>query len=285
MLVTAIEIDCRHGKSAEIVFCGDDHIGSANFVRSAQQRVIKYIQTSGCLWVHMGDGIDAIAKRDIRYDFRTADKKLCSDPDLFLQKQIEAFSVSYAPITDNLIAMLDGNHPDKLRRIYGIDPYYEMHRNLKPENPSYKRLHGHHALGTDGWIILHLRTTRTRVHSISLYVHHGWFSSRTHGAKVNNLQRLMLGMDADIIAVGHGHTVEVMRDQPINITGGYDIKHRHRIGFMCGTFLKTYSANQAESYSGRLGYQPAYLGAVKLTIDPTVFKSSHGMIPWQLETI
>lgn len=287
MLVTAIEVNAKAGKKCNIVFCGDDHIGSANFVHKAQERVIKYIRDHDCLWVHLGDGIEAIAKKDLRWDFRTADKSLTDDTDLFLQKQVEKFSVSYAPIKDKLVAMLEGNHPDKLRRVYGIDPYYEMSRNLKPEKSKtkYKRLHGHHALGTDGWILLSLRESKTRIHQLSIYLHHGWFASRTHGAKVNNLQKILLSMDADIVVVGHGHSLEVMRDQPIMISGAYEIKHRHRIGIMAPTFLKTYSDDKTEHYAGRQGFHPTYIGAVQLTIDPHVLNSTSGMVPWQITSI
>ena len=274
MQVTSLEIDCRNRKPVKIVFCGDDHLGADNCCKKTQARVINHIAKNDCFWMHTGDGIEAISKSDLRCDVRGIDKEIVhdfEDLDRMLQLQIKAFVDAYKPIKDKLIAAVDGNHPDKLRRMYGIDPYYEMMLGLRPQKTKYKRLYGSHSLGYDGFVVLILRLTKSQLHRVVIYIHHGYTASRTRGAMVNSLNNMFNSMVADVIVVGHAHNLADVRMQRIEVTQGYEIKHHHKLGISVPSLLKTYSDGEYESYAGRRGYPPAYIGAVELAIDPDVF--------------
>lgn len=274
MQVTEIAVDCRNRKPIRIVACGDDHIGADNCCKRTQKRVVDYIADNDCLWVHMGDGIEAISKLDIRNDTRAIDKALChdfEDLDRMLQLQIESFVETYKPVKNKLIAMIDGNHPDKLRRMYGIDPYYEMTRALKPEKTTYKRNYGSHRLGYDGFIILKLNCKAGQTHVVTIYLHHGFTAARTRGAIVNAINAMFNSVNSDIIMVGHAHNLCDVRMQRIEVTRSCEIRHSHKLGIAVPSLLKTYSDGEYESYAGRRGYPPAYIGAIELTIDPDIF--------------
>ncbi len=287
MLVTALDIDCRKRDTLDIIFCGDDHIGSSNHCHRTAERVLKTIHDTGAYFCHTGDSIEAIHKSDLkRFDFRNIDKKLCygiDEIDHLLQLQTDKFISNYEPVKEQLIAMVDGNHPDSLRRMYGIDPYYEIERKLKP---SWKRRYGTHFLGYDGIILLYLKLTKTTVRRVDIYLHHGWSAPKSDGALVNELNNSFTKYDVDVIAVGHAHKAVEVRPQIITVKGT-DIVHRHRFGIGVPSLSKTYSDGRNEGYAGKKGYPPAYLGAVMLSIEMRVLHQKHdsGETPYQKRII
>lgn len=91
----------------------------------------------------------------------------------------------------------------------------------------------------------------------------------------------------DIFVVGHAHNLQILPRQTLYVNRSYDVVHRHQIGIALPSFMKTYSDTEAESYSGQRGYDPSYIGAVELTIDPDVFylPGREGETPYQVRII
>ncbi len=278
MQVTSLDITYK-GQPIKIAGLGDDHIGSANCCIQTLKANIKKIKDENLLWIHLGDGIDAITVTDAkRKDYRSLDGNIITDfedLDRIIEKEVEYFCDLYAPIAHNCIAILDGNHPEGLRRRQGIDPYYQIWNKLFykiKQSKLFARTLGSPALGYDGWVLLDIKT-KAFPHTIpiKIYIHHGWTAARTRGAIVNNLYKAFTCRDMDIFICGHGHQVADVRLQVITSTKTGEIIHSHKIGIMTPTFLKTYSEGDYESYAGRAGYDPAYIGSVEISINPEVW--------------
>lgn len=276
MKTTSIETKYT-GSPIKIAALGDDHIGSANCCIETLKANIKKIKDEKLMWIHLGDGIDAITVTDAkRKDYRSLDGNIITDfedLDRIIEKEVEYFCDMYSPIADNCIAMLDGNHPEGLRRRQGIDPYFQIWNRLfhkRVQGKLFKRKFGSIALGYDGYVLLDIKTKTSSI-PIKIYLHHGWTAARTRGAIVNNLYKAFTCRDMDIFICGHGHQVADVRLQTISPTKTGELIHNHKLGIMTPTFLKTYSEGDYEGYSGRAGYDPAYIGSVEVSINPEVY--------------
>jgi hypothetical protein len=149
------------------------------------------------------------------------------------------------PIKSKILCLLLGNHEYHLVS----DGYADLIRRLALE------------LGTAyaGFsCFLRLETKEKPIKRLVFYIHHGWFSGRQRGSKINNLENMMRDYDADVYLAGHSHDLFATRRVRLSFEG-----QRKIIFANTGSFLETATWGTT-GYCERAGYPPTKIGSCKI---------------------
>ena len=245
-----------------LVFLGDLHLGAANVDEALIQQVATRLTGDNVGWVDLGDSIDAINMRDPRFDPRMLPEWIDLADLIDIPKaQTERYKHYFGKLGGNCLARLYGNHEATLQSHTERDIYAALNgtMELKPER----------ALGYSGFIRLRFRRnsggkvgdTWTQV----IYVSHGATGGKLTGAKALNLERLVLGWNADIYAVGHSHTKLVLQKRVAGLSSKKAvIENKQQIMVNVGAFM-----DGATGYAERKGLYPQALGPVELQFFPS----------------
>jgi len=220
----------------EIIPLGDAHFGSPNCNFKSLVNLIEYIKnTPNCYVIGMGDYWDCVIPKDPRFDasqeFNLIDDAYGKIKDLFLK------------VKERFLCLLIGNHEYSLVQ----DGYGNLVKRLASE------LHAPYAGFS---CFLKLETQKSK--KIIFYCHHGWFSGRQRGSKINNLENLMRDYEADVYLAGHSHDLFATRRVKISWNGDKKV-----IFANTGSFLETATWGTT-GYGERAGYPPQKLGVCKI---------------------
>jgi hypothetical protein len=187
--------------------------------------------------IGMGDFWDCIVPKDKRFDpsqeFNLIDESYNKVKDIL------------KPIAPKILCLLTGNHEYHLVS----DGYGDLIKRLSVElQTAYAGFSS----------FLRLETKEKPVKKIVLYIHHGWFSGRQRGSKINNLENMMRDYDADIYLAGHSHDLFGTRRVRISFEGAKKV-----IFANTGSFLETATWGTS-GYGERAGYPPQKLGIIKI---------------------
>jgi len=237
-----ISKDIKIGKTVnqiEIIPTGDWHLGSVNCNRRKLKEYLEYIRiTPNCYLIGMGDLVDCILPKDKRYDasgdFRNLDE--------LKQETLELLK----PIRDKIIVLLTGNHEIKLQKEGYGDPIKWLCSELKVPYGGFSCFIKIHAIPD------------THRKSLIIFAHHGFFSGRKRGSKINNIEDLSAYWDADIFLAGHSHDIFSSRKVKIGWAGSRDL-----LFINTGSFVETASW-RTSNYSEIHGFPPQRLGVVKV---------------------
>jgi hypothetical protein len=222
----------------EIIPVGDVHYGSPNCNMKCFNRIINYIKdTPNCYMIGMGDFWDCIIPKDKRFD--------PSQEFNLIDNSYDVIKEILQPIASKILCLLSGNHEYHLVS----DGYGDLTKRLSKE------------LGTAyaGYsTFLRIETKEKPVRKIVIYAHHGWFSGRQRGSKINNLENMMRDYDAEIYLAGHSHDLFATRRVRLSFEGDRKI-----IFANTGSFLET-STWGTSGYGERAGYPPTKIGVVKI---------------------
>lgn len=248
-------------KRFNIIPVGDTHIGNIGFDKEHFIEIRDYIKnTPDTYWIGMGDYCENISYLDKRFDPRSIDKsyRIKDLSNLALRQEKDLLKM-LLPIKDKCLAVLSGNHEEKMRLQYQLDIGLDLARNL---DAPY--------MGYNGFIKLRFLRKKNESASYVIYTSHGHGASRKSGAKVNKLEDYASFIDADIIILAHEHKKIIA---PPIIRLGLDrlgrLRQKKQLGIMSGSFLRGY-VPEATSYVEKAGYHPSDLGVVKIMIKPDV---------------
>lgn len=118
--------------------------------------------------------------------------------------------------------------------------------------------------------IIRLRFNRGMHSSVlKILTAHGNIAGRKSGNKVNRLEDLIMMFDADVYMLAHGHKKVMHSTSRLSVPtkGKLDLIEDKKVGFMTGSYLKTYQQG-VESYAETALYPPSDLGAVCVIIRP-----------------
>ena len=232
-------ISLGESKEIEIIPTGCWHLGNPNSRIDKIKRLIDWATPRpNTYFILMGDLLECILPDDDRYDSPNEYSTL----DDLREELINMLE----PIKGRVICALSGNHEwTLLKKGYG-DPTKHLCKRLQVK-------YG----GFSAYIKL-TASPRTHEKSLVIWTHHGWFSGRKRGSKVNNLEDNLANYDADIFLAGHSHDLWATRRARIYWAGARDI-----IFANTGSFLETAKIGTT-SYSERANYPVQKLGVVKL---------------------
>ena len=230
-------LECKPDKPyAELLFMGDVHYGSNNCATDKFLGNLDYCLKERIYILLMGDMLEAAT----RYSVGAGVYEQLSP-----QQQYEQMLGFLKPLAEAglLIGYLSGNHEDRIYKETGIDVSKNLCRELKIPY-----------LGQAGWTILYVGDQ-----TYTIYAIHGASGSRFDYTKLKAVMDLSHYFQADIIAMGHVHTLldNVVERQIVNRTRKIvEVKKCHII--VTGHYLK-----YANSYASAKGYPPAKLGSPK----------------------
>ena len=261
MKVVEIAIDNWTGPWS-LVFLGDAHLGAANVDEGLIQQVATRLTGENVGWVDLGDSIDAINMRDPRFDPRMLPEWIDMADLIDIPKaQVERYKHYFGKLGENCLARLYGNHEATLQQHTERDIYAALNgaMDLDPKR----------ALGYSGFIRLRFRrTSGTKVQETwtqVVYISHGASNGKLAGGKALNLERLALGWNADIYAVGHSHTKLVLQKRVAGLSSKRNvIENKQQIMLNVGAFM-----DGSTGYAERKGLYPQALGPVELMFFPS----------------
>jgi UDP-2,3-diacylglucosamine pyrophosphatase LpxH len=170
---------------SEILFFGDVHYGHPQCLDDEAKRMLKYAYEKGIYVLIMGDLIEA-GLRDSVGDSVYQQK-------LNPQKQMEEMIEWLRPLAKKglIIGIHEGNHEYRITKATGIDITKIMARIL---DIPY--------LGYSCWHLLKIGDQ-----NYTMYTTHGTSSSKFKHTKMKAVMDLIQWIDADIIAMGHVHSI------------------------------------------------------------------------------
>lgn len=236
---------------------GDEHLAIKHCSESSIRRYVSKIKaTPFSRWVGMGDKGEFITPSDPRWDAGViADWLDPEDIGYTIERKYEEF---YSPVKETCIGLVKGNHEYSM----------QAHNHERVHEHICERL-GVRDLGYSAFIRLIFRRKGSReAHSFLVYVAHGSGSAITKGAKVNKLQRIMDGFEADIYAVGHMHELITDSKPYLTLNSNNTIVERRKVGAVTGCYFQTYKQDVSASYGERKGYPPTAIGSAVFEINP-----------------
>ena len=231
-----------------IVPFGDVHYGTPACDISSFTSMLKWAEKEDNLYlIGMGDMFDCILADDKRYD-------ASHDQGQSFLKHYETMKNLLSPVKHKIIGLHSGNHEFTLaKKGYG-DPVESICNQL-----------GIEYIGYSAFTQLVARRKFLKgleSNAITIYSHHGWFSGRKMGGKINNITDLALHWDADIYLAGHSHDLFGVRKVKVDYNGSKKL-----IFCNTGTFLKS-APWDTTTYSERAGYPPVKLGIARIEWQP-----------------
>lgn len=236
-----------------IVPISDLHIGDPNInMKIVNDLIDRVAQDPNTYAVLVGDIMNtAIAgsKSDVYSD--------AAPPEDQLDRAVELFE----PIKDKILAVVPGNHEERISRSVGVD----MSRQLSARLGIVDRYDSTAAL-------VYVRMGNSKRHGApiiySIYVNHGHGGGgRRAGSKINCLQDLGYVIDADVIIAGHTHMPATFRTSQMRC-----VPQKFSYVLHEQVFVNTASAIEYGGYGQRGGYQPPSNAYPIITLDPAVKK-------------
>ncbi len=240
-------LDCEGGVDEFIRFIpvGDFHwLTESTDITALHRMVTKYAGAKNTYFFGIGDWFDLIyaLPTERRYDIRAKERTLDENKD--------ALESILAPISGQFISVLDGNHEEKFNKCGIGSPVISWAKGKSAFYGGYSCFTGVTARwkGDKG--------ERKKSNTLEFYLHHGWFSGRKKGGKINNMEDAAASYDADVYIFGHSHDLITSKRVMLDRHGV-----KHKVFVNSGTFSKTNTWG-VTTYGERAGYPPTVCGEV-----------------------
>jgi len=241
------------------LYClGDFHIGHVNSDKNKLWDHIRIIEKDPyALALITGDNVDGRSPRHKHFDEEQLDPSFQFKN--FIPECWKYFKNLVKPIKNKLIGIHDGNHckPDQ----YGNPYLQEICADLRIPYMGYR---------AHTWLkVFHRSDTHT--YSYRIFSHHGHAGGRKSGSKINALEDLTCGIDADIYVAGHSHygsfTDSVVERLTLDKLGKLHIIYDKKIYVNSRSYLKSYQVGN-HSYGEKFAFKPQTTGCQKIIICP-----------------
>ena len=236
----AIKCDLPFAEVIEIHPMADLHIGDPQSdYRSILER-IEYIRKSpNAYCVLDGDLMDTAIASSIGDTYSA---------NLQPMEQLKQCVKIFEPIKDKILAVLPGNHENRVYKSDGVDLTEIMCSQLGiPERYS----------STTALLFIrfgkaqgHGRTNARQLYTV--YVTHGTGGGRREGGKINRLADLASIVDADIYIHAHTHLPLIFKESFFRVSGS-----NSSVALVDKLFVNTAASLNYGGYGDRMGYKPS----------------------------
>lgn len=238
----------------DIVPLGDVQYGNVNTDIDKFKDIVNWIKNEkDCYTILMGDLCEGITIGDKRFDILSVYPELRDRIDNIAMAEYQEMRKILKPIKDKILCSLRGNHGETLRKSHGVDFDGWLCNELGITNAGYMSF-------------LKIKINNIHVPPITFFLQHGFSSSRKKGAKVNAIEDLASGFDADIFCLGHSHELNISSNLYLYMNNKGHIAEKKRYFCHTGSFLKSYQEGMF-NYSEIKAYPPLKTGVVKLIFD------------------
>ena len=235
----AIKCDLPFAESIEIHPMADLHIGDPQSDYKSILERIEYIRkTPNAYCILDGDLMDTAIASSIGDTYSA---------NLQPMEQLKQCVKIFEPIKDKILAVLPGNHENRVYKSDGIDLTEIMCSQLGiPEKYS----------PTTALLFIRFGRQATHGHNrtqfYTAYVTHGSGGGRREGGKVNRLADLASIVDADIYIHAHTHLPLIFKESFFRVSGS-----NSSVALVDKLFVNTAASLNYGGYGDRMGYKPA----------------------------
>ncbi len=235
----AIRCDLPFAETVEIHPMADLHIGDSNCdFKLITERIEHIRNTPNAYCILDGDLMDTAIASSIGDTYGA---------NLQPMEQLKQCTKIFEPIKDKILAVLPGNHENRVYKSDGLDMTEIMCSQLGIANRY-----------SPTTALLFIRFGRNsshggnRKHLYTVYVTHGSGGGRREGGKVNRLADLASIVDADIYIHAHTHLPLVFKESFFRVSGS-----NSSVSLVDKLFVNTAASLNYGGYGDRMGYKPA----------------------------
>ena len=258
MQVIKKELDIKTDREVTIIPLSDLHVGNIGCDTKKIKETISWIKDRGAYTILLGDMIDAITQKDPRHENDSIHPDFMDKLDNLAHEQTMAVYKLLEPISDRIIATMQGNHELAVKKHFSYDSGSVLAQMLnvpKVPDPSFVRLR--------------LRRTKTAVLTYDIWCSHGvgLGGGRMKGGKVNNMLKISNGFKADAYMCGHTHDLFTVNDTYAFPNQIGKVEQRKRVFINTGSFQKTHDLpDDVDTWASRSGFMPARTGVARLDV-------------------
>ena len=232
----AIKCDLPPFEVIEIHPMADLHIGDSNCAYNEILERIAYIKATPNAYVILdGDLMDTAIASSIGDTYAA---------NLMPMEQLKHCVKLFEPIKDKILAVLPGNHENRVYKSDGLDTTELMCSQLG--------IHGKYSPTT---ALLFIRFGEGRHHRKQLYTcycSHGSGGGKREGGKVNRLADLASIVDADIYIHAHTHLPVIFRESFFRVSGA-----NSSVAEVDKLFVNCAASLHYGGYGDKAGFKPA----------------------------
>lgn len=233
----AIKCDLPYADMIEIHPMSDLHIGDAHCDYKSILQRLEYIKnTPNAYCILDGDLMDTAIANSVGDTYGAHIQPM---------QQLEHCVKIFEPIKDKILAVLPGNHENRVYRADGIDVTQIMCSQLG--------LQGRYS-STTALVFVRFgkNSDKGRPQLYSIYVTHGAGGGRKEGGKVNRLADLSSIVDADIYIHGHTHLPLVFKEAFYRVCTS-----NSSVAMVDKLFVNTAASLDYGGYGDTAGFKPA----------------------------
>lgn len=245
-----IKCDLPYADIVEIHPMADLHLGDAHCDYKGILSRIEYIKnTPNAYCILDGDLMDTAIATSVGDTYGAS---------LQPMEQLKQCVTLFEPIKDKILAVLPGNHENRVYRSDGLDITQIMCSQLGLQD-KYS--------STTALLFVRFGRGNTKNHHghpmrYTIYVTHGSGGGRKEGGKINRLADLSNIVDADIYVMGHTHLPAVLKE------GFYRVCNTHSsIEYVDKLFVNTAASLNYGGYGDAQGFKPASTCAPVIYLD------------------
>ena len=216
---------------------GDIHKGSPQHQRDKWREWLLYVQHAPLTsMIGTGDFLNCAIKDSVSDTY--AEESTVSQAKWELADEL-------TPVKDKIDCLIRGNHEDRIWRVAGEDPIYDVARHLGV------------AYSPATIVVVYLVGDQT----YTFDVRHGKGGGQI-GARANRLKRLAMTVRADVYVSGHTHSQLVFPDEYFDIdVDAQAVVRRKQMFVSSGSFLSY------EDYASTAGFNPTHIGAPRIRLN------------------
>ena len=245
-----IKCDLPYADKIEIHPMADLHIGDAHCDYKSILERIEYIKDTPNAYVILdGDLMDTAIASSVGDTYGAT---------LSPMEQLKECVKLFEPIRDKILAVLPGNHEQRITRQDGIDITQLMCSQL-----------GLHDKYSPTTALLFIRFgkqigkgSKDRPMWYTIYVTHGSGGGRKEGGKINRLADLASIVDADIYVMGHTHMPAILKESFYRVSGP-----NSSVALVEKLFCNTCASLSYGGYGDAQGFKPASKCAPVIYLD------------------
>lgn len=251
------------GIPTKLALFSDIHFDSPNCARDILKAHFTYCQQDGRWILIGGDFFDAILLKDMK---RSANH-LMEATDNQLNVKLEEAAHFLDPYKDRILFMGRGNHEESILKYSGFD-LLQMLTVLLNAGQKHQIQYGNYAnFLRFGWA---KPSSPNAIHAhYDIYQHHGAGANAPVSKGMIDFNRIMHGVNADLVWIGHKHNSIVLGSDPIMSIGkNGEINMKNRQAIMTPSYQKAATMDYNINFSERF-YTPQSLpGFGEVTLTP-----------------
>lgn len=234
-----IRCDLPYAESIELHPMGDLHIGdSLSDYKLIMERIDHIKKTPNAYCILSGDLMDTAIASSIGDTYGA---------NLQPMEQLKHCVKIFEPIKDKILAVLPGNHENRVYKSDGLDITEVMCAQLG--------IPGKYS-PTTAFLFIRFGETKANRHNrpqlYTVYVTHGSGGGKREGGKVNRLADLASIVDADIYIHSHTHLPLIFKESFFRVSGG-----NSSVAMVDKLFVNTAAALNYGGYGDKAGFKPA----------------------------